>query len=105
MTMTLRSWLSHVNAVLFGVCVVSGLAFGAGKPHYLVTNDDAPPELISSVTFYTVGTDGQLTVKEKVSIGQGGIAGGYFGPSRVSVLDSGNTECGFASQALNGEIA
>ncbi len=102
--MSLRSWLSRVNAILFGVFVVSGIAFAANKPHYLVTNDDSPPEIISSVTFYTVGADGQLTLKEKVSIGQGGIAGGYFGPNRLSVLDSGNSECIFASQALNGDI-
>ena len=102
--MCLRSWLSHVAAVLFGVCIVSGLAFGAGKQHYVVANDDVPPQLISSVTFYTVGADGLLTLKEKVPIGQGGIAGGYFGPDRLSMLDSGNSECVFASQPTNGEI-
>jgi len=104
MMMSFRSWFSHVTAVLLGICFVTGLAFGTGKPHYLVTNDDAPPELISSVTFYTIGANGQPAVKEKVAIGQGGIAGGYFGPSRLSVLDSGNSECVFASQALNGDI-
>jgi sugar lactone lactonase YvrE len=102
--MSLRSRLSHVMAVLFGVCVVSGLAFGAGKPHYVVANDDVPPQLISSVTFYAVGTNGLLTLKEKVPIGQGGIAGGYFGPNRLSMLNSGNSECVFASQPTNGEI-
>jgi hypothetical protein len=102
MTISFRSWLSRLTAVLLGVCVANGVAAGAGKPHYLVTNDDVPPALTSSVTFYAVGADGQLTTKAKVSIGQGGIAGGYFAANRVSVLDSGNGEC--VSLALNGEI-
>jgi 6-phosphogluconolactonase (cycloisomerase 2 family) len=63
-----------------------------------------PPALTSSVTFYAVGADGQLTTKAKVSTGQGGIAGGYFAANRVNVLDSGKGECVYASQALNGEI-
>src|SRR5580698_10499574 len=104
MMMSFRSFLSHVAAGLFGVCLITGLAFGSGKPHYLVANNDVPPQLISSVTFYTVGANGLLTVKEKVSIGQGGIGGGYFGLDRLSVLSSGNTNCIFASQPLNGEI-
>ena len=102
--MPLRSWLSRATASLVGLCAVSGVAVGAGTPHYLVTNDDVPPALISSVTFYAVRADGELTTKAKVSIGQGGIAGGYFAANRVSVLDSGNGECVYASQALNGDI-
>lgn len=102
--MSLRPGWSRMIAVLAGVCVVSGLAFGAGKPHYLVTNDDVPPQLLSSVTFYTVGANGLLTMKATVPMGQGGIGGGYFGANRVNVLDNGNAECVFASQALNGEI-
>jgi 6-phosphogluconolactonase (cycloisomerase 2 family) len=104
MTVSFRSWLSRLTAVLVGVWVANGVAAGAGKPHYLVTNDDVPPALTSTVTFYAAGADGQLTTKAKVSIGQGGIAGGYFAANRVSVLDSGNGECVYASQALNGEI-
>jgi 6-phosphogluconolactonase (cycloisomerase 2 family) len=102
--MFLRSWLSRVTTALVGVCVVSGVAFGASRPHYVVTNDDVPPERLSSVTFYTVEADGLMTMKAKVPIGQGGIAGGYFAANRVVVLDSGNAECVYASQALNGEI-
>jgi hypothetical protein len=104
MTISFRSWLSRLTAVLVGVCVANGVAAGVGKPHYLVTNDDVPPALTSSVTLYAVGADGQRTTKAKVSIGQAGIAGGYFAANRVSVLDSGNGECVYASQALNGEI-
>jgi sugar lactone lactonase YvrE len=98
------SWLSPVTAVLVGICAVSALASGAGKPHYLVTNDDVLSPLTSTATFYTVGTNGLLTMKGKVSLGMGGIAGGYFAANRVNVLDSGNAECVYASLAATGEI-
>jgi len=98
------SWLSRVTAVLVGVCVASGFAAGAGKPHYLVTNDDVPPALATSSTFYTVGAGGLLTIKAKVLLGRGGIAGGYFAANRVAVLDSGAQECVYASNAQSGEI-
>ena len=63
----------QVFAVVFGhnpdrICA-SGVAFGAGTPHYVVTNDDVPPNLITSVSFYTVAPNGLLTLKAKVLIG------------------------------------
>lgn len=90
--------------VLVGIWLSSGLAAAAGKPHYVVTNDDVPPVLASSVTFYTVGANGTLTMKAKVLTGRGGIAGGYFGADRIRVLNSGSAECVYMSQALSGEI-
>jgi len=104
MKLSVKSWLLRMAPVLLWVCVASGPAAGAGKPHYLVTNDDVPPALASSVTFYTVGTDGLLTMKQKVLTGRGGIAGGYFGADRINVLNSGNAECVYMSQATSGEI-
>jgi 6-phosphogluconolactonase (cycloisomerase 2 family) len=103
MSLSLKSWLSRVTAALVGVCVVSGFAFGAG-PHYVVTNDDVPPALATSVTFYTVGANGLLNMKAKVLIGRGGIAGGYFAANRVNVINSGNAQCVYASVAQAGEI-
>jgi 6-phosphogluconolactonase (cycloisomerase 2 family) len=99
-----RSWLTPVTAALVGICVASGTAAGAGKPHYIVTNDDVPAPLATSVSFYNVGTNGLLTMKGKVLTGRGGIAGGYFAANRVNVLDSGNAECVYASQAASGQI-
>jgi 6-phosphogluconolactonase (cycloisomerase 2 family) len=104
MKISLRAWLLRALGVLFGVWIASGFAAGAGKPHYLVTNDDIPPATSSSVTFYTVGTDGTLTLKGHVRTGQGGIAGGYFGANRINVLNSANAECVYMSQSLTGEI-
>ena len=93
-----------MTAVLVGVCFTSGVAAGAPKPHYVVTNDDVPPVLSSSVSFFAVAADGTLTLKAKVITGRGGIAGGYFGANRINVLNSGNAECVYMSQALSGEI-
>jgi 6-phosphogluconolactonase (cycloisomerase 2 family) len=105
MWISLRSWLSPLTPVfVIGLCFVSGFAVGANQPHYVVTNDDVPPSLATSVSFYTVATDGQLTLKTKILTGRGGIGGGYFAANRVNVLNSGNAECVYASDAQTGEI-
>jgi len=93
-----------VNAVLVGLFLASGFALGAGVPHYVIANDDVPPELAASVSFFTIGANGQLSMKAKVLIGRGGIGGGYFAANRVSVLNSGNAECAYATIAQSGEV-
>jgi 6-phosphogluconolactonase (cycloisomerase 2 family) len=104
MRIAVKSWLSCFTIVLLTICA-SEFAFAAGKPHYVVTNDDVFGEdILSSVTFYTVEANGLLTMKGTVSIGFGGIGGGYFAANRVTVLDSGSAECVYASQAVTGEI-
>jgi sugar lactone lactonase YvrE len=92
------------GAVLIAVCVASGFAVDTSKPHYVITNDDVPPQHATSVTFYTVNADGFLKMKEQVLTGGIGIAGGYFAANRVNVLDSGDAECVYASQAESGDI-
>src|SRR5580692_4017285 len=104
MRVSLKSWQLRGTAALVGLCLAAGFAVAADKPHYVVTNDDVPPSLATSVTFYTVATDGQLTLKTKILTGRGGIGGGYFAANRVSVLQSGNAECVYASDAQTGEI-
>jgi 6-phosphogluconolactonase (cycloisomerase 2 family) len=104
MRVFLKSWLWRVIALVLGVSFASGFALASGKPHYVIANDDVPPALTTSVTIYTVGADGLLTMKEKILTGRGGIAGGYFAANRVNVLNSGNAECVYASQAQSGEI-
>ena len=98
-----RFWLRCMISLLAGICA-SGVAFGAGAPHYVVTNDDVPPSLATSVSFFTVAPNGLLTMKAKVLTGRGGIAGGYFAANRVNVLNSGNAECVYASVAQSGEV-
>jgi len=97
-----RPWLPRVVASLLWICAATGLATGASQPHYLVTNDDAP--FINSVTFYTVGTSGLLTLPQQVLTGGSGIASGYFATNRVSVLNSGGAECIYASDSGTGDI-
>src|SRR5271170_2474525 len=104
MGISVKFWLSRVTAALVGVCLASGVALGAGKPHYVIANDDVPAPLATSVTFYTIGTNGLLTLKTKVLTGRGGIGGGYFAANRVNVLDDGKAECVYASEASGGEI-
>ena len=99
-----ESWLSRVTAVLLGVCLAGGTAIGADNPHYVMTNDDVGGLFASGVTFYTVETGGLLTVKKRVETTGKGIGGGYFAANRVSVLDSGNAECVYASDAATGDI-
>jgi 6-phosphogluconolactonase (cycloisomerase 2 family) len=104
MRTSVRQWLPRITALLVVICVASGLSAGASKPHYIVTNDDVPPRNPTSVTFYTVAADGLLTFKKQVKTGGIGIAGGFFGANRVNVLDSGNSECVYASQATSANI-
>jgi hypothetical protein len=105
MRIPVKSWLSRILAALLGVCVTCGYAAAAGKPHYVITNDDVFGEgRDSTVTFYTVGANGLLNLTGDVSVGFGGIGGGYFAANRVVVPNSGNSECVYASLASTGEI-
>jgi 6-phosphogluconolactonase (cycloisomerase 2 family) len=98
-------WVSQGIAILVLICFINGLALAAGaSPHYVVTNDDVAPFFLSGVSFFTVGANGTLTLKQQVSTGGSGIGGGYFSANRVVVLDSGTTECVYASNAAAGDI-
>ena len=102
--MRFSSRLLRMTVVLVGVCVASGFAAAEGKPHYIVTNDDVPPINPTSVSFYTVGSNGLLTLKAKLPTGGIGIGGGYFAENRLNILDSGNQECVYAAEAESGDI-
>jgi len=96
--------LSSLILALVGICLASGYAVGAEKTHYVVTNDDTIPPKVSTVSFYTIGTGGNLTLEGAVKTGSYGIAGGYFGEDRVQVLDSGKTGCVYVSNASSSNI-
>jgi 6-phosphogluconolactonase (cycloisomerase 2 family) len=104
MKMRFSSRLLRMTVVLVGLCVASGFAAAAGKRHYIVTNDDVPPINPTSVSFYTVGSNGLLTLKAKLPTGGIGIGGGYFAENRLNILDSGNQECVYAAEAESGDI-
>ncbi len=59
------SLFARVAVVLLSAFLASSFAADAAKPHYLVTNDDVPPQNETSVTFYTVNANGLLTMKEE----------------------------------------
>ena len=92
----LESWVLRLPAMLVGVFAVSGLALGATQ--YVVTNDDP------GASFYTVGVDGSLTLKQQVQTGGFGNVAGFFGINRISVLDSGKQQCVYVSEGSVGEI-
>lgn len=99
--MTLSVRPSKLLGILL-MCAVSAMA--ATKPHYVVTNDDVPANLPSSVTFYTIHPDGTITKKAKIGTGGNGAGAGFFGTQRVSVLNDGQSECVYASNAESGDI-
>jgi hypothetical protein len=103
MRMSVKSWLPRSMAALVLILAASGFAAAAGQPHYLVTNDDAP--FTNSVSFYTVGANGLLTLSDQVLTGGSGIGGGYFAANRVVVLDTATEQCVYASDASTGDIA
>ena len=100
--------LSRVAGMLAGICLVSVAAAAQGAPHYLVTNDDLPqanpPVNTTSVSFYSIGTYGLINLQKTVPTGGYGIGGGYFGLNRLAVLDSGDNQCVYASEAATGDI-
>jgi hypothetical protein len=98
-----KSWLSRAAVILVGVSLLNLAAAGQGAPHYLVTNDDLAP-FFSSVSFYSIGTNGLINLQETVSTGGYGIGGGYFGLNRLAVLNSGDNQCVYASDATTGDI-
>ncbi|MFZ1130476.1 MAG: beta-propeller fold lactonase family protein, partial [Terriglobales bacterium] len=95
-----RAW--RVGALLVGVLVMSGLA--VATPQYVASNDDAAFPFLTGVSFYSVAPDGSLTFVERVQTGGYGIGGGFFGTNRLSVLDGGNQQCVYASEASTGDI-
>lgn len=94
------------TAILAGVCLVANPATAVTSAHYVVTNDDISENYIqNTLTFYSVGTGGQLALARKVSVGVTGAAGGYFPANRVVSLDSSNNQCLFASDGATGIVA
>jgi hypothetical protein len=89
--------LMRLSALLACVFTMTGVAVSATQ--YVITNDDP------GVSFYTVAPDGALTLKQQVQIGGFGNVAGFFGVNRISVLNSGNQECVFASVPSIGHIA
>jgi sugar lactone lactonase YvrE len=90
------------GALLILFLIAGGLARSAAAQDYLLTNDDS---FSNGVSYYTIGGSGALTFAMEVPGPGLGIGGGYFGMNRLVVVDSGNTQCIFASEAMTNDVA
>src|SRR5258708_20187964 len=99
----LRSWLAGAIALLAGIRGGRGSG-GATSPNYIVTNDDSVYPFFTGVSFYTIGSNGLPILRKQVTTGSFGIAGGFFGANRISVLNSGDQQCVYASEAANNDV-
>ena len=78
---------------------------------FLVTNNDVPlfnpPQgpAGSTVTFYSVESNGALDNKVVIPTGGVGIAGGFFASSRIAIVPQGSDVCVFASNAASGDVS
>ncbi len=97
-----KPWRLREAALMASVLTASSLAPGATQ--YVVTNDDLAYPFPTSVSFYAAAPDGSLTLQQQIPTGGYGIGGGFFGADRIRVLDSGNQQCVYASEAGTGDI-
>jgi hypothetical protein len=90
-------------SALFSMTCLAVSVVGQSGP-FLITNDDYPFST-NGITFYTIGTGGTLTQQAHVQTGGMGIGGGYFGMSRLAILNTTGNQCVYASQTATGQIA
>jgi len=74
-------------------------------PSYLITNDDQPPKIPTSGTFFTIASGGALQNPTRVSLGGVGAGGGYFAANRVNILQSVTDACAYLSLGSSGEVS
>ncbi|HTZ97455.1 MAG TPA: hypothetical protein VMB18_13725 [Terriglobales bacterium] len=92
----------RVTILLLGLCLTS--IFASGVDHYVITNDDVPPNLLNGISIYSISPGGQLTYQESIRPGGYGIGGGYFGMDRVLTTNMPGYECAYFSEAFDGFI-
>ncbi len=94
-----------ITKIFVGIVFASVFTMAASSPHYVITNDDITGNFVqNSVTFYTVGADGQLSSPKQVFAGVSGAAGGFFAPNRVVAMNSGTNLCVFVADAATGGV-
>ncbi len=91
------------SAFVFLFLATSVLTFAQSGTEYIVTNDDLAPELVSTLTVFTVSPGGKINEQGKIQTGLG-IQGGYFAAPRILAINIGGTNCVFASAAYFSEI-
>jgi 6-phosphogluconolactonase (cycloisomerase 2 family) len=95
--------LTAAILVFLSFLFASSTAQAQSGTEYIVTNDDLAPELLSTLTVFSVNKHGKITEEGKIGIGLG-ILGGYFAAPRILSTNIGGTNCVFASAAYFGEI-
>lgn len=100
MKASFRFLSSHVTVLILGFCLTSIFAFGAD--HYVITNDDVPPNLLNGISIYSIAPGGLLTYQESIRPGGFGIGGGYFGMDRVRTIGMAGDQCAYFSEAFDG---
>jgi hypothetical protein len=108
MTMTFTRFLAlmALSTGLAGIAQAGGPASTpATVTPYLITNDDLPPKIATSGTFFTFAADGTPQNPTRVSLGGVGSGGGYFAASHVSILNGATQQCAFLSLGGSAEVA
>src|SRR5262249_5264029 len=86
------------------VALLSTQNLAAAGPRYVHPNADIPFPFLTGVSFFTIGADGLPIFQQQVHTGAYGIGGGYFGMTRLAVLNAGSQHCVYASEARDGNI-
>ena len=86
---------------MVAICCGLGLSPNLIGQDYVITNDDTVP---NGVSFYTIAEAGQLTFAFEVPGPGYGSYGGYFGMLRLATVNSGDTQCIFASDAYTNDV-
>lgn len=87
-----------LGIVLAAASLLSQIAFAQD---YVITNDDSTT---NGVSFFTIGPNGSLEFAMEVQGPGLGIGGGLFGMSRIAAVDSGSTECIFATESFTNDV-
>ena len=89
------------TGILLALAFSVVLAQSARAQDYVVTNDDS---FTNGVSFFTIGPEGALTFAMNVAGPGLGIGGGLFGMLRVAAVNSGDTQCIFASEPFTNDV-
>ena len=92
---------------ILAVALYLAAACGADMPlHFLAANDDtAAPFPPNTVSLFAIGADGGLSSTASVTTGGNGMAGGYFGASRILIAARGPEACIYASNSQSESIS
>jgi hypothetical protein len=98
--------MSFIRAISAAALCVAA-AWSADVPlHFLAANDDtAAPFPPNTVSLFTIGAEGGLTSTARISTGGNGMAGGYFGASRILITARGSEGCIYASNSQSESIS